>query len=76
MNSASTHFIILRKGREKSLKHRHRWIFSGAVQNVPTNIPNGATVEVRSATGEKIGFYLDQRDSRRQLTIFCAKKES
>lgn len=56
MNSTSTPFILLRKGREKSLKRRHRWIFSGAVQNVPTDIPNGATVEIKSATGEKLGW--------------------
>ena len=46
------HRLILRPGREKSLKRRHPWVFSGAVAKVHGKPDAGDTVEVRSATGE------------------------
>jgi 23S rRNA (cytosine1962-C5)-methyltransferase len=44
--------LILKTGREKSLKRRHPWIFSGAVARVTGEPPAGDTVEVHSASGE------------------------
>ena len=44
--------IILKPGREKSLKRRHPWIFSGAVAKLPAGADAGDTVEVRAADGE------------------------
>ena len=44
--------LILKFGREKSLKRRHPWVFSGAVAKVRGNPDAGDTVEVHSATGE------------------------
>ena len=44
--------LLLKPGREKSLKRRHPWIFSGAVARVEGDPPSGATVEVRSSSGE------------------------
>ena len=44
--------LILKPGREKSLKRRHPWIFSGAVARVTGEPGAGDTVEVRSASGE------------------------
>ncbi len=38
--------IILKPGREKSAKHRHPWIFSGAIQRVVGSPANGAVVEL------------------------------
>lgn len=43
--------ILLNKGREKSLKRRHPWIFSGAVDRVDGAPRSGETVEVRSSAG-------------------------
>jgi 23S rRNA (cytosine1962-C5)-methyltransferase len=43
--------IQLKKGREKSLKRRHPWIFSGAVERVSGTPGPGDTVEVRDASG-------------------------
>lgn len=47
-----THKLILKTGREKSLKRRHPWIFSGAVARVEGEPQPGDTVEVRSCAGE------------------------
>jgi 23S rRNA (cytosine1962-C5)-methyltransferase len=38
--------LLLKKGREKSLKRRHPWIFSGAVERVNGKPALGDTVEV------------------------------
>jgi 23S rRNA (cytosine1962-C5)-methyltransferase len=46
------HRLILKPGREKSLKRRHPWIFSGAVSDVRGEPGPGETVAVTSATGE------------------------
>jgi 23S rRNA (cytosine1962-C5)-methyltransferase len=44
--------LILKPGREKSLKRRHPWIFSGAVARMEGEAAPGDTVEVRSSTDE------------------------
>lgn len=44
--------LILRPGREKALKRRHPWIFSGAVERVDGAPALGETVEAYSASGE------------------------
>ena len=44
--------MILKKGREKPLKHKHPWIFSGAVERVEGDPAPGETVEIRSFGGE------------------------
>jgi 23S rRNA (cytosine1962-C5)-methyltransferase len=46
------HKLILRPGREKSLKRRHPWVFSGAVAKAQGEPGAGETVEIHSATGE------------------------
>lgn len=43
--------LILKPGREKSLQHRHPWVFSGAVERVKGEPLAGETVAVRSANG-------------------------
>ena len=43
--------LVLKKGREKSLKRRHPWIFSGAIERVSGKPKAGDTVEVRAADG-------------------------
>jgi len=44
--------LILKKGREKPLKHKHPWIFSGAVERLEGEPSPGETVEIRSFGGE------------------------
>ena len=45
------HKLILKAGREKSLKRRHPWVFSGAMAKVQGSPGPGETVGVWSATG-------------------------
>jgi 23S rRNA (cytosine1962-C5)-methyltransferase len=44
--------LILKAGREKSLKRRHPWVFSGAVAKVQGSPGPGETIGVWSANGE------------------------
>jgi 23S rRNA (cytosine1962-C5)-methyltransferase len=44
--------IILRQGRDHSLRQRHPWIFSGAIERVDGAPGSGETVDVLSAEGE------------------------
>ncbi|HET9403936.1 MAG TPA: class I SAM-dependent methyltransferase [Burkholderiales bacterium] len=46
------HKLILKAGRDKSLKRRHPWVFSGAVAKVQGSPGPGETIGVWSATGE------------------------
>jgi 23S rRNA (cytosine1962-C5)-methyltransferase len=46
------HKVILKAGREKSLKRRHPWVFSGAIDRLEGNPEAGETIEVRSGDGE------------------------
>mgnify|MGYP001765742118 FL=1 len=47
--------LILKPGRDKSVLHRHPWIYSGAVGQVNGNPQPGDTVEVRNASGDWLG---------------------
>jgi 23S rRNA (cytosine1962-C5)-methyltransferase len=48
--------IHLKKGREKSLKRRHPWIFSGSVERISGKPDAGETVEVRDASGKPLAL--------------------
>lgn len=47
--------VILKKGREESLKRFHPWVFSGAVQTVEGSPREGDTVKVYSREGVFLG---------------------
>ncbi len=43
--------LQLKPGRDKSLRQRRPWLYSGAIEEIPRNIPAGATVEVVNHEG-------------------------
>jgi 23S rRNA (cytosine1962-C5)-methyltransferase len=43
--------LVLKPGREKSLRHRHPWVFSGAIDRVDGDPGAGDTVDIRTAEG-------------------------
>lgn len=47
--------IILKKGRDKSLKRNHPWVFSGAVELTDDKIEIGETVEIYSDDKKILG---------------------
>jgi len=48
--------IVLKRGRDKSIKRRHPWLFSGAIERVTGDPQAGDTVLVRSADGETLAL--------------------
>lgn len=43
--------VVLKKGREESLRRFHPWIFSGAVESVSGNLREGDAVDVLAHDG-------------------------
>ena len=66
--------IVLKAGREKSLKRRHPWVFSGAIEKVIGDPHSGDTVLVRSAEGQPLGLaaYSPQSQIRGRVWTFDA----
>lgn len=55
--------VILKPGKEKALKHRHHWIFSGAVAQFP-NFEDGDILHVHTTKGELLGSaYFNRKSS-------------
>jgi 23S rRNA (cytosine1962-C5)-methyltransferase len=46
--------VVLKPGREKAVKNRHHWIFSGAIHHLP-EFEDGAILPVRSSGGDLLG---------------------
>jgi len=44
--------LVLRKGREKSLRRRHPWIFSGAIEKLSGEPASGETVALLDSSGK------------------------
>ncbi len=69
--------VTLKPGREKSLRRRHPWIFSGAIANVSGQIEPGETVCVLSAGGDflALGSYSPFSQIRVRMWSFDAETE-
>jgi len=56
MSSKSPHpVVILRQGRDVSVRRRHPWVFSGAVADRQGTLQRGCFVEVRAKDGTTLG---------------------
>src|SRR5690606_13731867 len=47
--------IVLRPGKEDSLKRFHPWVFSGAIARKPDSVEEGEVVRVLAADGSFLG---------------------
>jgi 23S rRNA (cytosine1962-C5)-methyltransferase len=54
--------VVLKPGRDKAIKNRHHWIFSGAVRDLP-DAEDGAVLPVRAANGDLLGHGYFNRKS-------------
>lgn len=54
--------VILRTGREKPIRRRHPWIFSGAIRQIDGDVEDGGIADVVSAQGEFLARgYINRR---------------
>ncbi len=67
--------IILNPGREKSVLHRHPWIFSGAIKQVDGAPVSGDTLPVRGAQGEFLAWAAYNPDSKITARIWSWREE-
>jgi len=51
----ATPVVVLRQGREVSVRRRHPWVFSGAIADRQGTVSRGCLVEVRSKDGALLG---------------------
>ena len=67
--------IVLKKGREKSLRRRHPWIFSGAVEKASGK--SGETLEVRDSAGKALAVaaYSPKSQIRARVWTFDPRQE-
>jgi 23S rRNA (cytosine1962-C5)-methyltransferase len=54
--------VILQPGRDKAVRNRHHWLFSGAIRHLP-DLEDGAVLPVRSAEGDHLGYGYFNRHS-------------
>jgi 23S rRNA (cytosine1962-C5)-methyltransferase len=54
--------VVLKKGKEKAVLHKHPWVFSGAIENVKGKPANGEIVRLLDSKKDFMayGFYNDQ----------------
>lgn len=55
---------IIKEGKEKAIRNRHHWIFSGAIQRLPKNMTDGQFLPVYSAKGDFLGHGSFNRKSK------------
>src|SRR5688500_8710378 len=48
--------VILKKGKEISIRRFHPWIFSGAIHRTEGNVPDGGWVQVVDFKDQTLGF--------------------
>jgi len=53
--AASNPTVWLKPGREKSLRRRHPWVFSGAIERIAGQAQPGATVDIVGSSGDFFG---------------------
>jgi 23S rRNA (cytosine1962-C5)-methyltransferase len=65
--------LVLKPGREKSLRARHPWVFSGAVAGVDGSPDSGTTVDILGADGAYLarGAYSPQSQIRARVWTFA-----
>lgn len=57
--------LVLKKGKDLPIRHRHMWIFSGAIESIlPQSTPDGSLVEVTDSEKTRtLGFAILNRKS-------------
>jgi 23S rRNA (cytosine1962-C5)-methyltransferase len=55
--------VVLKPGRDKAVRNKHHWIFSGAIRDLP-DFEDGTVLPVHSSDGELLGHgYFNRKSS-------------
>ncbi len=66
--------VFLKKGRDKNVRMRHPWVFSGAIQNVEGQAALGETVAVRAVNGDLLGMGAYSPESQIRVRMWSVGK--
>lgn len=67
MSATTAGRAILKAGREKPIRQRHPWVFSGAIQRIDGDVADGGVADIVSAQGEFLARgYVNRRS---QITV-------
>ena len=61
--------VILKPGREKPVRQRHPWVFSGAIAQLPSGVADGEIVPVLDAKGRWLAQGYLNRQSQIQVRL-------
>ena len=61
--------VTLKPGREKPVRQRHPWIFSGAIRHIANGVENGDIVDVYAADGSWLARGYFNRSSQIQVRL-------
>ena len=67
--------LVLKPGREKSLRHRHPWVFSGAVERVEGSPEAGSTLAITAHDGAMLGWGAYSPDSQIRARVWSFEPE-
>lgn len=63
--------VLLHRGRDKNVRARHPWVFSGAIASVKGEPALGETVELRSEHGDLLGMGAWSPQSQIQVRLWA-----
>jgi 23S rRNA (cytosine1962-C5)-methyltransferase len=66
--------IILKPGRDKSLRRHHPWIFSGAIASIKGDPKSGDTIQVIDSTGEFLAYGAYSPESQIRIRVWSWDK--
>ena len=68
---SAAHNVVLKHGRDKPVRQRHPWIFSGAIQQLPkpADVADGAIVSVTTSKGKWLARGYLNRSSQIQVRL-------
>lgn len=71
LNKHHSTVVVLKRGREKPVRQRHPWLFSGAIAALPDPVaaPDGAIIDVVDADGAWLARGLLNRRSQIQVRL-------
>ncbi len=67
--------VVLKPGREKPVRQGHPWIFSGAIAQLPADVPNGAFVDVTDHDGRWMARGMLNRRSQIQVRLVSWRQD-
>ncbi len=67
--------VSLKPGRDKPVRQRHPWIFSGAIKSIPQTFADGDIVPVHDSNGQFLAYGFLNRHSQIQVRILTWEED-